>query len=206
MQAVSNDNFGPLIAYLVPGATVLFAFSQFSPTLQIWFATAPADVPTIGGFLYMTVSSIAAGMTVSALRWAVVDTLHRYMGLPIPTLDFSQLGANVNAFVLLIEIHYRHYQFYGNMFVATAIAYLCYRIKHGGILPLGWIDAGFLVLEFVFLATSRDTLKKYYVRSSQLLSRHESPMAVGVAQNAPSSQPISTSQEPLPAVSQTPAE
>jgi hypothetical protein len=48
--------------------------------------------------------------------------------------------------------------FYSNMFVAVAIAYVCYRVKLGGVLPVGWIDAGFVALEIVFYATSRDTL------------------------------------------------
>ena len=67
MTSVSNANFGPLIAYLVPGATVLLGLSPFSPTLRAWLAATPADSPpTIGGFLYLTVASLAVGMTVSA--------------------------------------------------------------------------------------------------------------------------------------------
>ena len=66
----------------------------------------PTEAPTIGGFLYLTVASLAAGMTVSAIQWAVVDTLHSLTGLPLPPLDFSRLGKNVAAYGLLIEIHY----------------------------------------------------------------------------------------------------
>ena len=55
-------------------------------------------------------------MTVSAVRWALIDTLHSLTGLPLPPLDFSRLGKNVEAFGLLIEIHYRHYLFYSNNF------------------------------------------------------------------------------------------
>ena len=65
MQSVSNANFGPLIAYLVPGATVLVGAGQFVPTLHVWLVAMPADPPTIGGFLYLTIASLAAGMTVS---------------------------------------------------------------------------------------------------------------------------------------------
>jgi len=173
MQSVSNANFGPLIAYLVPGATVLLGLSPFSPVLRSWFGASPADAPTIGGFLYLTTASIAVGMTVSAIRWAVVDTVHSHTGLPLPSLDFSRLGKNVEAYALLIEIHYRHYLFYSNMFVATAIAYACYRSNLGGVWPLGWPDLAFPMLETVFLLTSRDTLRKYYNRSRQLL--HANP-------------------------------
>lgn len=170
MQSVSHANFGPLIAYLVPGATVLVGISQFSPSLQSWFAAAPSDVPTIGGFLYLTIAALAAGMTVSAVRWAIVDTLHGYTGLPLPSLDFSKLGPNVEAYALLIRIHYEHYQFFSNMLISTAVAYACYRVKLGIVVSLGFPDAAFIVLEMIFFATSRDTLRKYYSRSHQLLS------------------------------------
>jgi hypothetical protein len=172
MQSVSNDNFGPLIAYFVPGATVLVGASPFSPTLQEWFATAPAASPTIGGFLYVSVASLAVGMTLSAIRWLLVDTLHGLTGLPAPVLDFAELERNVEAYSLLIEIHYRHYQFYANMLIAAAVAYGCYRVRVGGH-AVGWIDLGVLVLEGVFFVTSRDTLRKYHSRSLQLLSRRD---------------------------------
>lgn len=169
MQSVSNANLGPLIAYLVPGATVLAGASQFSPAVRVWFAVTPADAPTIGGFLYLTVASLAVGMTVNAVRWALIDRLHGWTGLAMPPMDFSKLGPNVEAFSLLIRIHYEHYQYFANMFVATAVAYACYRVKLGGLFPFGWPDLGFVLVEVVFFITSRDTLRKYYHRSRQLL-------------------------------------
>ena len=173
MQSVSNDSFGPLIAYIVPGATALIGASPFSPTLQEWFATTSATSPTIGGFLYITVASLAVGMTLSAFRWFIIDTLHGLTGLPAPVLNFAELGTNVDAYCLLIEIHYRHYQFYANMLIAAAAAYGCYRLRLGGY-GVGWVDLGFLVIEGIFFVTSRDTLRKYYARSLQLLSRSTS--------------------------------
>lgn len=169
MQGVSNDNFGPLVAYLVPGATVLLGLRPYFPVLQHWFAATPPEAPTLGGFLYLTVASLAAGMTVSAVRWAVIDTLHAVTGLPPPKLDFSQLHGNVDGLALLIDIHYRHFQFYANMQVATVIAYLCHRAYYGFAATRLWFDAGVLVIEVVFFLASRDTLWKYYLRSEQLL-------------------------------------
>lgn len=71
---------------------------------------------------------------------------------------------------MLIEIHYRHYQFYANMLVATAIAFACQRSAISTGVGLGWLDSGFVALEAVFFYTSRDTLRKYYKRTRQLLS------------------------------------
>lgn len=166
---MSNATFGPLIAYLVPGATTLWGLSLFVPGIRAWFAASPEQVPTLGGFLYLTVASVACGMTVTAIRWGLIDTLHRWTGLDSPKLDFSKLADRVEAYNLVIEIHYRHYQFYANMVIATAIAYGCFRI-HAGLSPFaGWLESAFAAVEFVLVCASRDTLTKYYRRSGQVL-------------------------------------
>ncbi len=169
MNEDASSNFGILIAYLIPGAIVLLGLTPFSPLLQGWFASSPPDAPSIGGFLFLTVAALAAGMTVGAVRWAIVDSFHAWSGLPVPDFDFSKLGPNVEAFRLLIEIHYRHYQFYANSGVATAFAYVSHRISLGFHGSWGWLDLGVAFLEVVFFVTSRDTLHKYYHRSRQLL-------------------------------------
>jgi hypothetical protein len=115
------------------------------------------------------VASIAVGMIVSAIRWALFDTLNRYTGLPLPPFNFAKLGQNVEAFRLLISIHYEHYQFYANMFIATALAFFTYKVKQGSHFSVGWLDLGFLLLEAIFFITARDTLQKYYSRGLQLL-------------------------------------
>lgn len=169
MQSVSNETFGPLIAYLVPGATVLTGLSPFLPTVQTWLEGTSTSAPTIGGLLYLSLASLAAGMTVSAVRWAAIDALHARTGLAAPELDFAKLPGKVEEFQLLIEIHYRHYQFYANMLVAVLIAYVGYRIHVGFRIP-GLADLAFVALEPIFYVTSRDTLRKYYSRTRQLLS------------------------------------
>lgn len=170
LQSVSKDTFGPLIAYLLPGATLLLGLSQSSPALRSWFAFGSTDAPTIGGFLYLTVASLGAGMAVSATRWLLIDSLHRWTGIPPPKLDFAKLGKNVDAFAILIEIHYHFYQHHANMLVAIAAAYLCFRLGPGINAATFWTDAGVTFVEIVFFVTSRDNLRKYYERSRQLLS------------------------------------
>jgi len=175
VKDVTSNNFGVLIAYLVPGATALWGLSSFSPSLRAWFASTPNDAPTISGFLYLTVASLAVGMTVTAIRWACVDLVHAATGLTAPDLDFSQLPGKVDAYNLLIEIHYRHYQFYSNMFVATAITWICFRISIRPPCQLSWIEPGFLMIEAIFFLTSRDTLRRYHFRTQQLLSVQNVP-------------------------------
>ncbi|MBS0262719.1 MAG: hypothetical protein JSS02_12265 [Planctomycetes bacterium] len=169
MNDTVSGNFGLLVAYLIPGSIALWGLSLFSPQLHDWFVASPPNAPTIGGFLYLTLAALTAGMTVSALRWALVDALHAWSGITPPRLDFSKLGANVDAFNLLIEIHYRYFQFHANAFVATLIAYACYRIHGGWAAPWTAFDLGIVAIEAVFFITSRDNLRKYYLRAAQLL-------------------------------------
>jgi len=58
------------------GATAALGFAPYSPILRSWFSVLPADAPTIGGLVYLSVASLAAGMTVNAIRWAILDTIH----------------------------------------------------------------------------------------------------------------------------------
>jgi hypothetical protein len=174
VQTVSNDNFGPLIAYLVPGATVLASLSPYSGTLRGWFSIGTADAPTVGGFLFLTVAALAAGMTVSAVRWAVVDPALRLTGLPEPAHDFSRLAGNLDAVRFLTEVHYHHYLFYANMAVACAGAYAATAVRPGLIWPNGWAVAAFVALEFVLLAAARDALAQHRRRTAQVLG-HRPP-------------------------------
>jgi hypothetical protein len=171
MQSVSTDNFGPLVAYLVPGAVVLSALSFYSVTLRTWFSVGASDAPTVGGFLFLTVASLAIGMTVSAIRWAAIDRLLRLTGLPKPPLDFARLTANLAAIRYLTEVHYTHYLFYANMAVASAAAYTLLAVKLGVFSSAGWLAVSFVILEVVFLAAARDALAQHRLRSAQVLGQ-----------------------------------
>jgi len=71
----------------------------------------------------------------------------------------------------LIENHYRYYQFYSNMFIAAAFSYWARVFSEVTSSP-NRIGAtfGFLALEMILFAGSRDTLQKYYTRTQQLLN------------------------------------
>jgi hypothetical protein len=110
------------------------------------------------------VQALAVGLTVSTVRWFVVDTLHHHTGIRPTAWDFAVLEKGVEAFAFLIEIHYRYYKFYANVVVALAVSYL------SGGYALGWRSVVYLPLMVLFFLGSRDSLRKYYSRSGQLLS------------------------------------
>jgi hypothetical protein len=171
MKDVTTDNSGFLIAYLLPGFTALWGMSYLWEPIRVWLGTTPANAPTVGGFLYVTLASVAAGLTVSTVRWFVIDTLHHWTGLRQPKWDFSKLQANVTAYNVINEIHYKHYQHNANMLIAILFVYLSRRV-HGGFLtePFGWLDLGCLSLATLLFFASRDNLSKYYSRTAQFLN------------------------------------
>lgn len=193
MQEEQPFSFGVLIAYLLPGFTVLWGLSYVSPTIGSWLGTPPAESPTVGGFLYVTLFSVLAGLTASTLRWLLLDSLHHATGIKSPRWDFSQIQANATAFDMLIEIHYRYYQFYGNMLVAIAFFCMARRVVLGfWTAPISGPDVALLPLILLFFLGSRDTLRKYYDRVSATLcsarsreTRNVRPPATRVSQSLP---------------------
>lgn len=181
MAELTGRNFGLLIAYLIPGFVVLLGISHLSPTLQTWLsaATNAEDLPTIGGFLYVTLASVGLGMTVSAVRWFLIDRINEWTGLKRPRWDDSRLQVNLEAFDLIVEHHYRYYQFYANNVVALLTVYGAHRYGKGFPPVVGWPEIGLVGLLVVFWAMSRDTVRKYYNRASALLNYQEPKMGNG---------------------------
>jgi hypothetical protein len=83
------------------------------------------------GFLYVTLASVRAGMTVSTVRWATVDPLHALTGIRRPLRNDARLQDRLAAFEAPVENHYRYYQFYANMLVALLLV-VAARLLHSG--------------------------------------------------------------------------
>lgn len=167
MKEVSSSNFGLLIAYMLPGFVALVGVSFFSETVTMWLVASPQAAPTVGGFLYVTVASLAAGLIVSTVRWVIVDSIHHRTGIRQSSFDFSQLQKNVAGFTVLVDDLYRYYQFYSGMFIATAFAYCAFILSTSSI--SAWSVLGFIAIECILWFGSRDTLCKYYCQGAMLL-------------------------------------
>jgi hypothetical protein len=147
----------------------MWGASYVSPTLRVWLGTAPTETATLGGFLYVTIASILAGLIVSTIRWLVIDTLLHWTGIPRLQWDFTRLQAHIGAYSILNENHYRYYQWYSGMVVAI-VAVIAFRRLSLGPLEDLWTDAGLAVLAVLLLVGARDTFSKYYLRLNQLLT------------------------------------
>lgn len=167
---ISARNFGLFIAYLVPGFLVLIGLACVSDGVGLWLNGVGSSGPSVGSFLFVVVASTAAGMTVSAFRWLILDKAHELTGLARPPLEERMLYQRLEAFDYIVENHYRYYQFYGNSAIALVVAYAAWvtggRPGDPGF-PLAELWVGVIVA--VFVAGSRDTLRKYYSRAERLL-------------------------------------
>lgn len=186
-----DRTFGILIAFILPGFVALAGASQFSPTIAGWLLVKPSLDSSMSGFLFVTLSSLTAGMIASAFRWLIIDGIHHHYSLPTPKLDFSRLQANLDAFQLAVEHNYRHYQFYANMIPATLFYSVVDQVEHG-LWPL-FPSTLLLILELVFWATSRDCLRRYYERIAQFLpSETVTPVTASI------SPPVSQTPQQIP--------
>jgi len=173
VQKVGDGSFGFVIAYLVPGLVALSAISDFLPSVDAWFGFG-SSAPTVGGFLYGTLGSIATGLTLSAIRSMTLDRIHHATGIPSPNWDFARLQQHLPAFQGAVENHYRYYQFYGNMLLALVLIPIAPNARSRWLSAMpGWIIGTTLLV--VYFHASRDALSKYYARTAAMLVPCSSP-------------------------------
>jgi len=170
VKDVTNGNFGILIAYVLPGLTALWGVSWHSETLRVWLGTSQLNSATVGGFLYITLASVGAGVITSTVRWMLVDRIHQWSGLPRPDFNYAELQRNLAGFDLMVRHHYQYYKFHSNFLVAIVFAYLARRASLGfWIQPLDWSGAAFAILTVVLFMGSRDNLRRYYEAVEMIL-------------------------------------
>jgi len=167
MTDISERNFAFLTIYLIPGFVVVASLAPHSPIVQSWLGVSSRQSPTVGGFLYVTLASVAAGNVVSIIRWLVVDAIHHRTGVARPDLQFADFQAKRAAFVALVENHYRYAQGYGNLLVALMIASLSFQ-QLRQLFPVHptLIAVALILLMIILFIGSRDALRKYYERTA----------------------------------------
>lgn len=167
MNDLIRQNFGLLIAYILPGFVVVSGAALIYPPVRVLIMPTLGLADGVESTAFVALATLLAGMFVSALRWLLVDTLHHLTGLRRPEWDDAKLPDKLPAFSSIVEDHYRFYQCNANLAVAFAFVYIAWRVQQPPFAP--WADEAFLLIEFLFLATSRDNLRKYYARASRLL-------------------------------------
>ena len=155
--------FGLVIAYVLPGFAALWTLRPYSPTVRAWMETSASLPAGLESVFFVTLASTAAGMTISALRWAAIDSLFALSGVRRPAWNDARLQQNVLAWEVVVEAHYRYFQFYAHM--AIVLPFMAFNLS----LPALPVAVLTFVFECLFLAAARDALAKYYARATRLL-------------------------------------
>jgi hypothetical protein len=137
------------------------------PTIREWFGATPQSQATAGGFLFVVLAAIAVGVFISGLRQLLLDQVvfERLLDLKRPVADESKLAQPEvrDAIRFSADSYYRYYQFYANMAVAVAIAYVAWIL--GDPVWSGWRLGGLLLLLsmlFVLIMSAKYSLTRYY--------------------------------------------
>ncbi len=170
VRDVSSHNFGLLIAYLLPGFVMLFGWSFVSDIIATWLLSPPYAQPTLGGVLYVTLASLGLGLTISAIRWAVIDPIHHRTGIPLPPRDFVTLADKLEAYQYLVVTHYDYYKFFANSSLALLFSFMVVALSPT-VIPF-WIWIVGIVIEVIFWLAQRDTLAKYCRQGCLLLGEN----------------------------------
>ena len=171
MKEVTYTHFGLLIAYVLPGFVVIWGLSGLWPIAPICTGNLKdcTTIPSLVGFFNTTLGAITAGMVVNSLRFALIDTIHHRTGLVRPPLDGPSLQRNLAAVNVVVDHHYRHYQFHSNIIVAGLIAYAAHLYQ--SFTFTGLPELLLVVLAVIFWVGSRDNLRKYYGNLETLTTR-----------------------------------
>jgi hypothetical protein len=176
MKDITDKNFGPLIAFCLPGFILLLGLSRSFPEVKEWLElSASKDGASIGGFLYATLASLSLGLLLSAIRWATVDWFFhlvcRIGRSPLPQIAFAELDNKdkLAAFLGVIDAHYRYFQYYSNSLVAVELAGISYLWKVGRPSNLQLILAVALVC--ILALASLDCYRKFYIRGAAVTTR-----------------------------------
>jgi hypothetical protein len=170
MKDVTENNFGVIIAFLLPGFLFLWGLSFSNNDVATWLTNMSSkDAPQIGSFLYTTVASLALGLLIDAIRGAVIDEIfYRFFNLEWPAINSSKLKNKdtLAAFNAAIQNHYRYYQYYANSVVAVAAAFAAYVIAGKSLSAEIAIPIGALLL--ILLYVSYDELKSFNERAKEI--------------------------------------
>ncbi|MGC3971602.1 MAG: hypothetical protein QM775_30940 [Pirellulales bacterium] len=172
--------------------------------MQLWFSASPTIPAGLESVVFATAASIAAGMILSAVRWLVIDTMMEFSGIRRPDWNDTQFETKREAFEVLVDAHFRYYQFYAHM--ALALPLFAVHAAMTSAHPLFVVAVAGAGVSVLVLA-ARDSLSKYFTRTSRLLDpqlKGKTFMTNGHRKNRPAKDSGKTDGTPKPTVPKTP--
>ncbi len=168
-QSNSLNDFGLVIAYVIPGFAFLFGCSAYVHDLHALKQALDIGSLTVAALVILIILAVASGLLVQTIRWLLIDSIHHNSGIKPGSWDFKYLSEQMMAFERLTENHYRFYQFYSGM-VVSLVWILGNRVSRVGAL-FESTNILLLGLSILMFLGSRDTLRKYYQRLNSILTQ-----------------------------------
>src|SRR5271166_2720866 len=169
MKDIPGVNFGVLIAFWLPGFLFLRGLSYSWPEIATWLPKSGGEAATVGGFLNVSLASLAVGLLINAIRWAIVQEVLLYgVGrLQRRTINYHKLTNKdvYTAFQGAIENNYRYYQYYANAFVAIVAAFTSYAVYHVASLWT-WVLA--ISIAIILLIAAYNELNVFNQRAAEI--------------------------------------
>ena len=166
-------DFGLVIAFLLPGFIFIYGLSFSYCEVKAFLEAANLKSTSIGAFFLISLASLAVGLLISAIRWMIVDTVMNLIGIGNKNLKFASLKDKdaLNGYMLIVDNHYRYYQYYANSLISIIAGLVIYVPREG--FP-GWGPS--LSVAFVLLALALgagDACKKYHDRAAEIVGVKE---------------------------------
>lgn len=167
VKDVTDKNFGVLIAFALPGFIFLWGISFTVEEYRSLLVNLKDVNTSVGGFFTITLASLAVGMILSAVRWALFDVLLlRKTAKEATKIKIESLRDDkvLSAFQGAVENHYRYYQYYSNTFVAVVLALVAHCLWG----KTGWPHVSYLLigaLSVVLFFASWDSFNKFVKRA-----------------------------------------
>jgi hypothetical protein len=168
VHPVSHENLGVTIAYILPGFLALWGLGCLSPTIDSWLNSSSGAAPSVGGFLYVALASLALGIFANILRRLLIDPIHHRTGIAKKQWKYILLQDRIDAIQFIVLHQFRYYQFAGNSILALAFTATVFELC----LP-NWTwqhNAACGVVEVALYFGSRDNLRLYYRRLEEVLA------------------------------------
>lgn len=127
-------------------------------------------MPNVSAIIPLLLMSIAVGIILSVIAWAIVRPLIELVAIKRPSFDYSKLHRDdIEIFREFIGSMFRYYQCYSNLLIVFLIFILNYAYNESTPKISILIVLGFLIV-ILFLA-ARDALVRSYKTMDNLLTK-----------------------------------
>src|SRR5258708_6924299 len=106
----STNQFGVLIAYVLPGFVALAGVAPLVPSVARWLRPVGQGDLGLGPPLYAVLAATAVGLIISCFRFVSIDRIHAWTGVRRPEWDDRRLQSVLGAFDYVVQNHFKFYE------------------------------------------------------------------------------------------------